>query len=295
MRLSSVQADLDSAQTAVSRQYFICNQANSAVANVENDLRAAQLRYDTENKFLADAQAKLSTYTSQKQAADDRVNKLLNDANRYVTSPSSSTTVVSVRPSGGISGLASPSSPSSSSLNTFNLFSATPVGDFSTYATRVYGTGVSSYLSSLGRSISPQATMYPVSETTYNALLGRSNAGIFLPSSSSSLLSGISYSQIGSSAVPSNIVSDFTCSSTGSDISGYGTVSSVQPGYITVNSSSGPVNLRIGSCSRLEAVRPEAVVATYDRVFYRGKKSLSNVHLYDLTCLWLHQSFIIIY
>ena len=127
--MSGLQSDLSNAQTAVSRQYFICTQASDAVNNAENNLRAAQLRYDTENKFLSDAQAKLSTFTAQKKAADDNVNRLLSDSNRYSASPSSSTTVVSVRPTGGISGVAGLSTSTSGQSSILSTFSPTPVGN----------------------------------------------------------------------------------------------------------------------------------------------------------------------
>lgn len=63
-------------------------------------------------------------------------------------------------------------------------------------------------------------------------------------------------------------------------------MTSVQPGYITVSSSKGNINLRIGECSRLEASKPEFIVSVYDQVFYRGRPSAGgSVHVYDLTCV----------
>lgn len=215
-------------------------------------MRAAQLRYETENKFLTDVQSKLATFTAQKKAADDTVNRLLSDANRYTASPSSSTTVVTVVPSGGISGVVSGSGSGSipSYQSVFNTFSSTPVGLLPNYMTRVYGPSVSDFFSNTGRSLqTTQATMYPVNSVTYDALLGRSSAGIF--SSGNTFLSGISASQIGSSSVPSGILGDFSCSGS-SDLSGYGKISSVQPGYITVvTPDNKTVNLRVSSCTRI--------------------------------------------
>ena len=127
-----------------------------------------------------------------------------------------------------------------------------------------------------------------MSSTTLSAVFGMSSAGIFLPTGSSTYLSGIKPSQIGTSS-SSSVLGDFTCSAgPGSDlITGYGKITSVQPGYITVNSPNrGNVNLRIGGCSRLEANRPNFVASTYDNVFFRGRPgSNKDVHLYDLTCL----------
>jgi len=266
---------LTNAQTAVSRQYFICNQANDAVSNAESNLRAAQLRYETENKFLTDAQSKLATFTAQKKAADDTVNRLLSDANRYTASPSSSTTVVTVVPSGGISGVVSGSGSVPSYQSVFNTFSSTPVGLLPNYMTRVYGPSVSDFFSSTGRSLqSTQATMYPVNSVTYDALLGRSSAGIF--SSGSTYLSGISASQIGSSSVPSGILGDFSCSGS-SDLSGYGRISSVQPGYITVlTPDNKTVNLRVSSCTRIESHRPGDIASPNDYIAFKGIKAAPN-------------------
>jgi len=41
------------------RQYSICSQSSGALTNAQNDLQAATLKFDTENKFLQEARSKL--------------------------------------------------------------------------------------------------------------------------------------------------------------------------------------------------------------------------------------------
>lgn len=252
-------------------------------------MRAAQLKLDTERKFLSDAQAKLAAATTRKRNADAAVEKYLSDVSRYTPTTGSTTTTIIT---GGISGTASSSTSSSSNPRVYVYgVNPTSIGSISDYLVRIYGQSNSKYLSSYTSPASVYSTMYPLSITTLNALYGNSAAGIFLPSGSSSYLSGISSSVIGTSSLPSNVVSDFSCSSSSNDlISGYGKVTSVQPGYITVDTPSrGSINLRIGGCSRMESNRPNFVASTSDSVFFRGKAGLSkDIHLYDLTCLsWL--------
>lgn len=127
--------------------------------------------------------------------------------------------------------------------------------------------------------------MYPVSSTTLNALYGKSSAGIFLPKGSS-YLTDFDERKIGSFS-SSNLLGDFTCSSTNDYISGYGKILSVQPGYIVISSSDGrQTPLRVADCSRMESNKPNFVLSTSDNIFYKGKKSSrSDIHLTDLTCL----------
>lgn len=291
-RLTSLQNDLTNAQTALSRQYYICNQAADSINKARSDLDAANLKLTTERKFLSDAQAKVATLTAQKRAADDAVTRILSTPTTTTTTPGTGSVSITIgggaRPvTGGVSGVATTSYPSTSSTGSSSyIYGAAPVavGSIGDYLGRVYGSSLKSYWQPYVSS-STYATMYPLSSVTVGALYGRSSAGIFLPSSGT-YLSGITRSQIGSSSLPSNIISDFTCS--GNDfVSGYGYITSVQPGYVTVSGASGDsVNLRIGGCSQLESTKPEYVMSVADRVFYRGKRSLSkDVHLYDLTCL----------
>lgn len=193
-----------------------------------------------------------------------------------------------MRVTGGISGVVSGTGSSGTGSSGYIYSSPTTVGSIGDYLGRVYGPSLKTFWDPYAASsATTYSTMYPLSSTTINALYGRSDAGVFLPSGST-YLSGITNSQIGSSSLPSNIIGDFTCSGSGSSlISGYGKITSVQPGYVTINSpTNGNVNLRIGSCSRLESNRPQFIASIYDNVFYRGAKGLSkDIHLYDLTCL----------
>jgi hypothetical protein len=68
---------------------------------------------------------------------------------------------------------------------------------------------------------------------------------------------------------------DFTCSDANASgiISGYGKILTVQPGYITVSTSSGNFSLRISNFSRLESNKANYVASPSDKVFYRGKSS----------------------
>lgn len=112
--------------------------------------------------------------------------------------------------------------------------------------------------------------MYPVSQTTWSALRGSSSGGVFLPRSG-----GFSASGLGS----------FTCGG-GAATSGYGRITSVQPGYFTVQGPTKEIyNLRVGGCSRLEANRPEYVASVYDNVFFKGVRSGNEYQVHDLTCL----------
>ena len=282
-RLSTLQNDLNNAQTALSRQYYICNQASETVSRAESDLRAANLKLQTEQKFLSDAQSKLSSATAQKKAADDLVNKLLSAPVSGTTGGSTGGST-SIRITGGISGVAT----GGDSSTGYIYSTPTTVGSIGDYLGRVYGSSVKTYWEPYtSSSATTYSTMYPLSSTTMNALYGRSDAGVFLPSGST-YLSGITSSQIGSSSLPSNIVGDFTCSGSGNSVqSGYGKVTSVQPGYITISTpSSGNINLRIGSCSRLESNRPQFVASVYDNVFYKGQRGLNkDVHAHYITCL----------
>lgn len=284
-RLASLQNDLGNAQTALSRQYYICNQASDTVSRAESDLRAANLKLQTEQKFLSDAKAKLTAALARKKTADDLVNKLLSSS-----STSTSTGGSSVRIGGGISGFATGNLGSGSTLSIgVSAYTPTPVGSIGDYLGRVYGSDLKTFWEpySSSSAATTYSTMYPLSTTTVNALYGRSDAGVFLPSGST-YLSGITSNQIGSSSLPSNIVGDFNCAGSGSGLqSGYGKITSVQPGYITISSpTNGNLNLRIGSCSRLESNRPQFIASVYDKVFYRGVKGLNkDIHLYDMTCL----------
>ena len=274
---------MNNAQTALSRQYYICNQASETVSRAESDLRAANLKLQTEQKFLSDAQSKLSSATAQKKAADDLVNKLLSAPVSGTTGGSTGGST-SIRITGGISGVAT----GGDSSTGYIYSTPTTVGSIGDYLGRVYGSSVKTYWEPYtSSSATTYSTMYPLSSTTMNALYGRSDAGVFLPSGST-YLSGITSSQIGSSSLPSNIVGDFTCSGSGNSVqSGYGKVTSVQPGYITISTpSSGNINLRIGSCSRLESNRPQFVASVYDNVFYKGQRGLNkDVHAHYITCL----------
>lgn len=247
-RLASFQNDLSNAQTALSRQYYICNQASDTVSRAESDLRAANLKLQTEQKFLSDAQSKLTAALARKKTADDLVNKLLS-----TSSTSTSTGGSSIRIGGGISGAVTGSLGSSVTIGV-SAYTPTTVGSIGDYLGRVYGSDLKTFWEpySSSSAATTYSTMYPLSTTTVNALYGRSDAGVFMPSGSS-YLSGITSSQIGSSSLPSSIVGDFNCAGSGSGLqSGYGKITSVQPGYITISSpTNGNVNLRIGSCSRL--------------------------------------------
>jgi hypothetical protein len=237
----------------------------------------------------SEAQSKLAVLVGSKKAADDAVNRFLSDLSTYNVFSTGAAGFSSGRPQGGIRGTISSttSSPGSISTSSSVIYSAGPVavGSIGGYLERIYGSsnkqGWAPYITS-----SSSYTIYPMSTTTISAIYGRSNAGIFLPRGST-YLTGIKETQVGSSSLPANIIGDFGCSDNSAGLStGYGKILTVQPGYITISTASGNVNLRIGSCSRLESNRPNYVASTYDNVFYRGKVALSrDIHLYDLTCL----------
>jgi hypothetical protein len=88
------------------------------------------------------------------------------------------------------------------------------------------------------------------------------------------------------------LVGDFGCSSGSGSASGvtsgYGKITSVQPGYITCSTNAGVINLRIGGCSRLEANKPDYVYTVQDNIFWRGLPSggsSKDIHAHDITCL----------
>jgi hypothetical protein len=179
---------LGNAQTALSRQYYICNQASDTVSRAESDLRAANLKLQTEQKFLSDAKAKLTAALARKKTADDLVNKLLSSS-----STSTSTGGSSVRIGGGISGFATGNLGSGSTLSIgVSAYTPTPVGSIGDYLGRVYGSDLKTFWEpySSSSAATTYSTMYPLSTTTVNALYGRSDAGVFLPSGST-YLSGI--------------------------------------------------------------------------------------------------------
>lgn len=93
------------------RQYYICNQASSTVTRSENDLRAANLKLETEKKFLSDAQAKLTAARTEKQNADDAVNKILNDISKVTGTTGGSTggSTTTITTTTGGSGVSFPS------------------------------------------------------------------------------------------------------------------------------------------------------------------------------------------
>lgn len=93
--------------------------------------------------------------------------------------------------------------------------------------------------------------MYPVSSTTLNAIYGRSGAGIFLPKGSSYVLPNFNDNSIGSTSF-SNVLGDFSCSSSSDFVSGYGKILSVQPGYLVISTSTGSqLPLRVSDCTRM--------------------------------------------
>jgi hypothetical protein len=133
--------------------------------------------------------AKLTAALARKKTADDLVNKLLS-----TSSTSTSTGGSSVRIGGGISGAANwklrvrINREPLASLPTPQLPSAA-LGD---YLGRVYGSDLKTFWEpySSSSAATTYSTMYPLSTTTVNALYGRSDAGVFLPSGST-YLSGI--------------------------------------------------------------------------------------------------------
>lgn len=288
-RLATLQNDLSNAQTALSRQYYVCNSAADSVNRARSDLDAANLKLTTERKFLSDAQAKLANLTAQKRAADDAVNKILSTPSTTTTTGGSTTgytITVGGGSTGGISGVAGGStggSTGSSGYTGYIYGSPVAVGNIGDYLTRVYGSNVRTYWQPYAFS-SSYSTMYPLSTITVNALYGRGTAGIFVPAGGS-YLSGISRSQIGQP--PANLVGDFTCSNN-NYVTGYATVNTVQPGYLTATTPSGSsMNFRIGSCTQLEASRPQYIISTGDKVFYRAAKGLSgnDYHLHQASCV----------
>lgn len=104
-------------------------------------------------------------------------------------------------------------------------------------------------------------------------------------------MGGSSGSGSSRSSSSSSYLGNFGCSSSSGSgsssgvTSGYGIVTSVQPGYIIVkNRNRESVNLRVGSCSRIEANQPNYVVSVSDKLFYRGKQSkTNNFELHDCT------------
>jgi len=241
------------------RQYSICSQSSGALTNAQNELQAANLKLETENRFLSEARAKLSGAQAEKDAADAEVNRILNSVS---TAPSASTTI-------RITGGAGAGAAGSTSITVGN-FGAPVTVNIVDYMTRNYGQSYSRYWQPYVRVGSPVTVMYPVSQTTWSALRGSSSGGVFLPRSGRLSASGLGSFSCGAGAVSS----------------GYGRITSVQPGYFTVQGPSREVyNLRVGSCSRLEANRPEYVASVYDNVFWRGSRSGNEFEVHDLTCL----------
>lgn len=95
---------MKNAGTALQRQYYICSEATEALKRAQNDLSAAQLKLDTEKRFLAEAQEKLANLVNSKKNADDAVNKYLSDISKYNVF---ATGVSADLPRGGVSKAAS--------------------------------------------------------------------------------------------------------------------------------------------------------------------------------------------
>lgn len=278
-KIAAAKNDLKNAQDALQRQYYICNQFTSSITNAESDLRAANLKLDTESKFLADANSKLPAAQAEKRAADEAVEKLLAQSTKAVAVPATTTTTTTIV--GGIAGAVSGSSAVIYGVG------PTTIGNINDYLDRLYGANVRTLYGPLASAPASFSTMYPLSTTTINALYGASSAGVFL-ARDGSYLAGISAKDIGSPSLTSRVVGNFGCAATGSNlISGYGKITSVQPGYITIQTPTKVnYNLRIGGCSRLEANRPEFIASVLDPVFFRGVKGAKDeIQLYDLTCL----------
>lgn len=176
---------------------------------------------------------------------------------------------------GGSLSSGSSASSLSSAINSAlqTILNPTPVGSFSSYIQRLYSLKPEDYKGYISVPSTYQ-TMYGVNKITWDALTGQSLAGTYFQKNKP-LVSGISRSQIGSSSA--NALGNFGCSTSGSSSgisSGYGKVTSVQPGYLLVQGNNGnTVNLRVGSCSRIESNRPEYIVSVGDKVFYKGKPS----------------------
>lgn len=109
------------------------------------------------------------------------------------------------------------------------------IGDLNTYLSRAYRAGVDPARPDTVTSL------YPLSTVTLNTLVNQSRAGL------------VNYNP--SYSAPSGNLYNFQCGTQGTMITGSGTIYSVQPGMIQINTNSGLTNLRLSGCTNLESIR----------------------------------------
>lgn len=123
------------------------------------------------------------------------------------------------------------------------------IGDLNSYLSTAYGAGVDPARPST------VTTLYPLSTLTINAITGGSG------------------------------LNSFGCQPSGQVVTGSGVVQSVNPGYITINTGNGPMNLNIAGCSNLESTQQGQVLGAGNQIYYRGAAAPSNsVNVHSLTC-----------
>lgn len=150
--------------------------------------------------------------------------------------------------------------------NSAYQYDSVMIGDLNTYLSSAYRAGVDPARSETVTSL------YPLSTTTLSTLVNQSNTGL--------VNRNPSYS------VPSGNLYNFQCNNPGTQVTGSGTIYSVQPGMIQVNTNNGLTNLRLSGCSNLESIRQNQILGQNDNIYFRGYSAGgSTINLQSLTCV----------
>ena len=277
----TLQAELNRVANTLSRQYYICNDAADGVRVAKQNLDAMQLKYTTESAWLREANGNLEKARAEKELADLAVQEII--------SSSTSALPFSIVPNGqGLTPIGTPvgNNAAGSALGAVRqsnqIIPGSPVvvGDLKYYLSSAYGAGVDVTKSS------SVTTLYPLSILTLEAITGQSQAGVFNPDGTFVTSTNASGSgPFGGGNIPASYLAQFTCSGSGNIAQGQGRVLGVQPGIVRVQTSTGAVNLNIGSCSNINSNVQNLTVVPNMSVYYRGAQTASGINLYDMTCV----------
>ena len=271
-----LQRELNRIMAALRRQYYICNDRAEVVRKAKQNLDAMVLKFNTESRYLLEANKNLEAARAEKELADIAVEEIIRsstDANLFSIVPNGLGETDAGNPPGN--------NPSGSPLGPVKERNEVPpgakvqIGDLRNYLSQSYGAGVD-----LARP-STVSYLYPLSVVTIEAITGKSEVGIFNPDGTFR------------SSYPKEKVDEkgelpkFDCTNSNDLVQGEATVKSVQKGAIKIQLKNGDhMFLEISSCTKLESTKEHNVITTYDKVFFKGNKNAwGTVELQKLTCV----------
>ena len=258
---------------ALRRQYYICNDKAEVVKLAKQNLDAMILKFNTETGYLVEANKNLEIARAEKELADEAVEEIIRS--------STSANLFSIVPNGlGETDAGTPAgnNPSGSPLGPVKVRNEVPagskvqIGDLANYLSQAYGAGVDP------TKPSTVSFLHPLSVVTLEAITGKSQIGIFNPDGS------FRPAHKGKNVGGGGKLSDFSCNNYSNIEEGEGRVRSVQNRAIVVETSGRLEKLEISSCTQLESTKPNHVLTTYDKVYFRGNRHRNgNIELQKMT------------